>query len=52
MRSCSFDMRLIREFDIFFFEGDPIFLIDPRTNFMFIEPTEDFASFSFESEFE
>ena len=52
MGTSSFDVCLVREFDIFFFEGDSIFLIDTTSDLMFIEPTEDLGSFSFQGKFE
>lgn len=52
MRTGSFDMCFIREFDILFLEIDPIFLIDTISDLMLVEPTEDLGSFSFQGEFE
>ena len=52
MGTSSFDMCLVREFDIFLLEADTIFLIDPRADLMLTESTEDLGSLAFEREFE
>ena len=50
--SSSFDVDVIREFDISFLEFDIEFLRDSRTNCMFIESSEYFFTDSLEREFE
>lgn len=52
MSSSGFYMEIVWEFDIFFFEFDIELLSDPRTDSMFIESSEYFFSFSFQSKFE
>ena len=48
----SFNMSFIREADIIFFEGDPVFLIHSFADRVLVESSEDFPIFSLESEFE
>lgn len=50
MRTCSFDVCLIWEFDILFFEIDTVFLMDTGRDIVFIESAENFVSLSFQSE--
>lgn len=50
--SYRFDMSLVGEFDIVFFEVDSPFLFDLGTYFMFREATEKFPIFSLECEFD
>ena len=48
MSSSGFDMSVIWEFDVFFFEFDIEFFNYSGTDSMFIESTEYFFPFSFE----
>lgn len=52
VRSRSFDVSLVWEFDIVFLEIDTPFLVDTSPDFMLRESTEELPIFSFYTEFE